>query len=63
MPSYTPPLKDLDFVLHDVLKVSEQPIEGYGDLERDFTGAILEEAGKIARDVLAPLNPVGDREG
>jgi len=63
MPTYTPPLKDLDFVLHDVLRVHESDTPGYADLDRDFTGAILDEAGKIARDVLAPLNVVGDTEG
>lgn len=63
MPVYTPPLKDFDFILHDVLKVQESTIPGYSDLDADFTGAILEEAGKIARDVMAPLNEVGDREG
>ncbi|TKA97948.1 acyl-CoA dehydrogenase [Cereibacter changlensis] len=63
MPSYTAPVKDMQFILHDVLKVTETGIPGYDDLERDFTAAVLEEAGKVARDVLAPLNPVGDREG
>ncbi len=63
MPSYTPPTKDLQFLLHDVFKVSEQSITGYSDLDRDFTAAVLEEAGKIARDVLQPLNHVGDAEG
>ncbi len=63
MPTYTPPLKDLDFVLHDVLRVHESATPGYNDLDRDFTGAILDEAGKIARDVLLPLNAVGDTEG
>ena len=63
MPSYTPPLKDLDFVLHDVLRVHESATPGYDDLDREFTGAILDEAGKIARDVLMPLNAVGDTEG
>ena len=53
----------MDFVLHDVLEVAESDVPGYADLDRDFTAAILEEAGKIARDVLAPLNAVGDREG
>ena len=43
--------------------VSETPIPGYAELDRDTTAAVLEEAGKIARDVLAPLNAVGDREG
>ena len=63
MPIYTPPLKDMEFVLHDVLKVHESATPGYDELDQDFTSAILEEAGKIARDVMAPLNEVGDREG
>ena len=63
MPRFTAATKDLQFVLHDVLKVSESDIPGYGDLERDFTSAILEEAAKLGQDVLAPLNAVGDREG
>ena len=62
MPTYTPPLRDMAFVLHDVLG-RRSPIPGYADLDRDSTAAILEEAGRIARDVLAPLNAVGDREG
>ncbi len=63
MPSYTPPTKDMQFVLHDVLNISATDIPGYDDLEADFTGAVLEEAGKISAEVLAPLNPVGDHEG
>jgi acyl-CoA dehydrogenase len=63
MPSYTPPTKDLQFLLHDVFRVSEQSIDGYADLDREFTAAVLEEAGKIARDVLHPLNHTGDAEG
>ena len=63
MPSYTAPLRDMQFVLHDLLKVSEQGIPGYADLDRDFTAAVLDAAGKVASEVLAPLNSVGDREG
>ncbi|QDI76160.1 MULTISPECIES: acyl-CoA dehydrogenase C-terminal domain-containing protein [Leisingera] len=63
MPSYTAPAKDAQFILHDVLKVSAQDIPGYPELEPDFTGAVLEEAGKIASEVLHPLNVVGDQEG
>ncbi|MDA7427563.1 acyl-CoA dehydrogenase C-terminal domain-containing protein [Primorskyibacter aestuariivivens] len=63
MPSYTPPTKDMQFILHDVLKAPQQDVPGYDELDRDFTGAVLEEAGKIARDVLQPLNAVGDSEG
>ena len=63
MPIYAAPAKDLQFVLHDVLEVSRSDIEGYGELEADFTAAVLEEAGKLAADVLAPLNASGDAEG
>ena len=63
MPSYTPPTKDMQFILHDVLKVTEQSVPGYEDLEADFTSAILDEAGKLSSEVLAPLNVVGDTEG
>ncbi|MCF7701042.1 acyl-CoA dehydrogenase C-terminal domain-containing protein [Loktanella sp. M215] len=63
MPSYTAPLKDYQFVLHDLLRVSEQDIPGYGDLDRDFTAAVLEEVGKLSSNVLQPLNAVGDTEG
>ena len=63
MPIYNAPVKDIQFVLHDLLKVSEQDIEGFEDLDRDFTGAVVEEAGRIATEVLHPLNVVGDTEG
>jgi len=63
MLTYTAPTKDMQFILHDVLKISEQTIPGYDELDRSFTAAILDEAGKLAVEVLAPLNPVGDAQG
>ncbi len=63
MPSYTAPATDMQFLLHEVLKVSASDVPGYADLDEGFTSAVLEEAGKVASDVLAPLNAVGDREG
>ena len=63
MPVYNAPTKDTQFVLHNVLKVSESDIPGYGELEAEFTGAVLEEAGKVATNILHPLNVVGDTEG
>ncbi|MCE8512843.1 acyl-CoA dehydrogenase C-terminal domain-containing protein [Ruegeria pomeroyi] len=63
MPIYTAPTKDTQFILHDVLKVSQSDTPGYAELDADFTGAVLEEAGKIATNVLHPLNAVGDTEG
>ncbi len=63
MPSYTAPVADMQFLLHEVLKVSASDVPGYADLDPSFTSAVLEEAGKVASGVLAPLNAVGDREG
>ena len=63
MPRYTAPTKDMQFVLHDLLKVSESTIPGYDELEADFTSAVLEEASKLTSEVLAPLNVTGDKEG
>jgi alkylation response protein AidB-like acyl-CoA dehydrogenase len=63
MPSYTAPVKDMQFILHDVLHITASDVPGYGDLDESFTAAVLEEAGRVASDVLAPLNAVGDREG
>ena len=63
MPSYAPPTKDMQFILHDVLNITGSNIPGYDELEADFTSAILYEAGKLTSEVLAPLNVVGDKEG
>jgi alkylation response protein AidB-like acyl-CoA dehydrogenase len=63
MPSYTAPVKDMQFLLHDVLKVSEADIPGYSDLDRSFTEAVFDEAAKVAQEILTPLNVVGDVEG
>jgi alkylation response protein AidB-like acyl-CoA dehydrogenase len=63
MPSYAAPLKDMQFVLHEVLCVSGQDVPGYDDMDPEFTAAVLEEAGKIATEVLHPLNAVGDTQG
>ena len=63
MTSYAAPTKDMQFLLHDVLNVSGSDIPGYRDLDRDFTAAVLEEAGKIGERLLVPLNAVGDTQG
>ena len=63
MPRYIAPTKDMQFIMHDVLKATQTGIPGYDELEPDFTSAVLEEAGKLASEVLQPLNAVGDTEG
>ena len=62
--AYKAPVRDLTFVLHDVLAV-----EHYGnllpdaDLSRDLIDQIVEEGGKFAEEVIAPINRIGDQEG
>ncbi|QMU58222.1 MAG: acyl-CoA dehydrogenase [Boseongicola sp.] len=63
MPTFAPPLRDMQFVLHELLRVSEAGIPGYQDLDQALTNAVLSGAGKIASEVLQPLNAVGDFEG
>jgi len=63
MPTYSAPTKDMQFILHDVLNITESDIPGYDELDREFTAAILDEAGRLAENVLAPLNVVGDEQG
>ena len=65
MPSYTPPLRDMQFVLHEVLNVIEDlnAIPQHADLDADTLNAVLEEGGKFAAGVLQPINLSGDAEG
>ncbi|VAV88835.1 3-methylmercaptopropionyl-CoA dehydrogenase (DmdC) [hydrothermal vent metagenome] len=64
MPTYSAPVRDMKFLLNEVLDISQ-----YGHLPRfeeapqDLADAILEEAAKFAEGVLQPLNMVGDIEG
>lgn len=60
MPIYTPPIDDMTTLLGKVLPVASL---GRDDLDEGMVSAILEEAGKLASGVLAPLNESGDREG
>ncbi|WBU52222.1 acyl-CoA dehydrogenase C-terminal domain-containing protein [Paracoccus sp. SCSIO 75233] len=63
MPIYNAPVRDMQFILHDVLEVSASGLPGHEELDRDFTEAVLEAAGKLASEVLTPLNVVGDQQG
>jgi alkylation response protein AidB-like acyl-CoA dehydrogenase len=65
MPSYNPPLRDMHFVIHELLGAVDElkQIPAYADLDADTVNAVLEEGGKFASKVLAPLNLVGDDQG
>jgi alkylation response protein AidB-like acyl-CoA dehydrogenase len=65
MPTYTPPLRDMQFVMHELLHVMDdlQQIPQHAELDVDTVNAVLEEGGKFASEVLHPLNLSGDAEG
>jgi alkylation response protein AidB-like acyl-CoA dehydrogenase len=63
MPSYHAPIKDIKFILQNVLEINDSEIPGYSELDNEYLNAILEEASKISTEVLAPLNPIGDEHG
>ena len=65
MPSYNPPLRDMQFLMHEVFKVTEtyQQIPKYAEVDADTINAVVEEAGKFAANVAFPLNISGDEEG
>jgi alkylation response protein AidB-like acyl-CoA dehydrogenase len=65
MPQYTPPLRDMQFVLHELLDVTAElrRLPAHADIDAETINAVLEEGGKFAAEVLAPLNAPGDAEG
>ena len=65
MPIYTPPLRDMQFLMHEVLKVSEaySQMPRHAEVDADTLNAVLEEAGKFASEVAQPLNRIGDEQG
>ncbi|HOZ65159.1 MAG TPA: acyl-CoA dehydrogenase N-terminal domain-containing protein, partial [Burkholderiaceae bacterium] len=65
MPTYNPPLRDMQFVMHELFKVSDdlKTIPKYSDIDAATINAVLEEAGKFASEVAFPLNVSGDAEG
>src|SRR6218665_3297889 len=64
MPTYKAPLRDMRFVLFDVLGAEKlATLPGYEEAGRDMFDAIMEEGAKITEEVLQPLNRSGDEEG
>ena len=65
MPQYPPPLRDMRFVMHEVLNVTDElkRLPRHADIDADTIDAVLEEGGKFAAGVTFPLNISGDEEG
>jgi alkylation response protein AidB-like acyl-CoA dehydrogenase len=65
MPQYNPPLRDMQFVLHEVLNIADElkALPQHAETDVDTINAVLEEGGKFASEVIFPLNLSGDAEG
>ena len=64
MPVYNPPLRDIKFVMQEMLNVGDlMKYEKFAEADVETLDAILEQSAKFSSEVLAPLNAVGDHEG
>lgn len=64
MSEYRAPVNEMRFVMDELAGFKElSQIPGFEEATPDLADAILEEAAKIAGEVLSPLNRVGDKEG
>ncbi len=64
MSAYNAPIKDMEFILNDLGIIDQlQAMPNCADATSDLVSAILNEAGKLASEVVAPINHSGDQEG
>jgi len=65
MPIYSPPLRDQQFVMHEVLGAADQlkRMPRHAEVDADVINHVLEEAGRFCAEILLPLNQSGDEEG
>jgi len=65
MPEYNVPLRDMRFVLNEVLDLPGhyQQLPGAEEADPELVSAILEEGARFSENVLAPLNQIGDQQG
>ena len=65
MPAYKAPLRDISFVMNELLESEKlyQTLPGYEEATADLMNAIVEEGAKFSENVLSPLNETGDEEG
>ena len=65
MPRYTPPIRDMQFVLHELLGVQAEyaAMPRHAEVSRDLIDQVLVEGGRFCAEVLLPINRSGDEEG
>ena len=62
--AYKAPVRDFAFILKDVLDIDRYSnVPGFADASFDLVSQILEEGGKFAEEVIAPINRAGDQHG
>jgi alkylation response protein AidB-like acyl-CoA dehydrogenase len=65
MGQYHPPLRDMHFVIHDLLQAcgNLRGIPAHASIDPELIGQVLEQGGRFCSEVLFPLNRSGDEEG
>ena len=64
MTVYNFPYKDAEFVINELLGFDQMCQEaGLEEINSELVAAILDEAGRLGSEIIAPLNPVGDQKG
>ncbi|MGV3652899.1 MAG: acyl-CoA dehydrogenase C-terminal domain-containing protein, partial [Noviherbaspirillum sp.] len=65
MGQYTAPLRDMQFVLYELLNVESelQQLPRHAEIDAGIISQVLEEGGKFTSEILFPLNRIGDQEG
>jgi alkylation response protein AidB-like acyl-CoA dehydrogenase len=65
MLEYQPPQRDFEFLLFELYKVQDQwaQIPAFTDFSEELVRAVLNEGGRVAQEVMAPLNQAGDDAG
>nr|WP_217343713.1 acyl-CoA dehydrogenase C-terminal domain-containing protein [Noviherbaspirillum sp. L7-7A]MBV0877784.1 acyl-CoA dehydrogenase C-terminal domain-containing protein [Noviherbaspirillum sp. L7-7A] len=65
MGQYVAPIRDMQFVLHELLQVENElkQLPPHAEVDAEIINQVLEEGGKFTSEVVFPLNHSGDREG
>jgi alkylation response protein AidB-like acyl-CoA dehydrogenase len=65
MYDYKAPLRDMQFVLHEVWQAENEwaQIPAYSEVNAELAASILDEAAKITETAVAPINREGDEQG
>jgi alkylation response protein AidB-like acyl-CoA dehydrogenase len=64
MPTYTAPVRDMQFIINDLLKLDQySDLSGFAEATPDVLSSILDEGAKLTQEVLQPINLSGDEDG